>query len=162
MKDWWDQLTQRERLLVQYGSAALLLFILLWFGLRPGLARISKLQQQLAANQTLLSWMAPQADKIVSLRAQQSGTQKLTVSRLLPALQDELQATELAQGLLQISLAADNRVSLSFDKVSFDAFISWYSEISKRYGVVAETLSVSSLDTDGMVKIEARLRTASS
>ena len=158
MKDWWEQLASRERLVVQYGSLALFLFIILWFGLRPGLKAISSLEQQVAANQSLLAWMTPSADKITSLRHHQTGAKKLPVAQLLPTLQDDLQATELAQGLEQISLVGEDEVALSFSKVNFDIFISWYTEMVRRYGVVITNLSVVHLDNAGAVKLEARLR----
>lgn len=163
MKEWWDGLGTRERLILIAGVAIvvpLLLWALLW---RPLVGGVERLESDVAAQREQLRWMQNAAAEIDQLRG--SGAQAaagLGGRSLLAVVDQSARGAGLGSGLKRIEPESADAVRVRLEGVSFDAVVTWLDELSRQFGVYASLVSIEREPVPGQVSVRLTLHAAAS
>lgn len=163
MKEWWDGLGTRERLILIAGVAIvvpLLLWALLW---RPLVGGVERLEADVAAQREQLRWMQNAAAEIDQLRG--SGAQAtagLGGRSLLAVVDQSARGAGLGSGLKRIEPESADAVRVRLEGVSFDAVVTWLDELSRQFGVYASLVSIEREPVPGQVSVRLTLHAAAS
>ncbi|HZZ10944.1 MAG TPA: type II secretion system protein M [Paraburkholderia sp.] len=150
----WDQRTEREKMLLTWGGGALAIVIawsLLWAPAQEGRAR---LRESLPASQRQLATMTAEANEARQLSAAAQG-----VAPTGAALKDALTASLGDHGLAatQVQLVG-NAVQVQMKNASFPAWTSWVDDVRKQFKVQVAEAHVTALKDDGQVDLTASLQ----
>ena len=145
----WNQLNDRERYLLLWGGVC--------FGLYLAYATYASLAEAVMANtQSLLekketlAWIK-QAEKQIS--SKQTGSAVLDKSKGLTVLSEQLKTASFHAFSYQLQQLNEDELQLSFEKVPYNAFLTWLSSTSKKYNITIKAFHVDRTDTRGLVKL---------
>lgn len=130
MKAWWENLSQRERVMIASGGAVLAVIFLYLLIYSPLLGGIHKLQKQVAY----------QRNELAKVQQINADIQHLSVSSIAPTfnadnLRDSLQQTDLSSAAKKIQQPQPNQFLLDFTYADFDTLINWLTQLSTQYDV---------------------------
>lgn len=156
MKDWFENLAPRERLMVMAAAAAVLLLLvyaLLWAPLRGGYVA---LRDSVAGQRDTAVWMQESAQRLAELKRSGVRGRGLGGQSLLSLADSTARAGGLASALKRVEPEGANSVRVWLEGASFDQLIQWLAVMAERYGVNADTASVERVaETAG--RVNARL-----
>lgn len=152
MKEWWDQLNQRERHYLLSGSLFLLsifIYFLIW---SPFSNAMQNLRNNVAYNRQLVSWMEKAELQLQSLPASHKRTQTISANDLLSSIAQSLTNNKMMSFTPQVQQSAANKVKVSFATVPFDTLIHWLIALQKKHALQIATFAASHQDKSGMVQ----------
>lgn len=151
---WFSALAPRERRLLVAGAAALLLTVLYAAVVEPLTNRRAQLEQEIAAQRTLLAWMHQVGDQVrpsgVAQRVGNGDSLFATVDR-------SARATALAGSLQRVQPEGQQTVRIWLDDAPFDEMVRWIGTVERDHGVVVSALSVERTQTAGLVNARLTL-----
>lgn len=162
MKEWWDGLGTRERLILIAGVAVvvpLLLWALLW---RPLVGGVERLEADVATQREQLRWMQNAAAEIDQLRGSGAQAAGLGGRSLLAVVDQSARGAGLGSGLKRIEPESADAVRVRLEGVSFDAVVTWLDELSRQFGVYASLVSIEREPVPGQVSVRLTLHAAAS
>lgn len=160
MKQWWLNLSLREKQSSVVGTMAIFLFIIYAWIWSPLDNKITTLRNQVVQNQKLLAWMQA-ADNQLNLANKNQAYASLHASgSLLSITQKEINQSNLAKQLSQLRQAESDAVQLSFKKVDFDNLITWLTHSSRQQGFSIAQLIIAPSESPGIVSAELQLKTS--
>ena len=152
MKQWWNNLTLRERRLVLSGGLALLLISLyhsIWSPLQQHLQTSREQVQQL---QQQLDWMHQQAPLVQKMKLVAPAKELHT---------DIASALSVSSQHYQIMLKwvqpQGDTTQVELDSLSFAKLLSWLDMLEQRYGITVRQIELQPTDTAGNVQIKRLL-----
>lgn len=149
MKTYWNNLNDRERLMLAVGGVIGCLFLLYLLILAPLMNAVRDKSQQLAEKQQTLAWMQQVHHQHTSIKARQV----LSNSELLTVLAKQLGSTSFHRMPYQLQQTGVGDIELSFDNVPYNAFISWLWSIRKTYQFNIKQLNAERTKVPGVVKL---------
>ncbi len=149
MKAYWDSLNDRERWMLGVGGvfcALVLMYMLLY---APMINAVHHKTQELLEKQETLVWMqqAHQQRKVIKV------PQVLSNSKLLSVLADELKSTSFQTFPYQLQQTGVGDIQLSFDKVPYNAFVTWLWSVKQNYAFSIKQFNTQRTVTPGVVKV---------
>ncbi len=159
MKEWFNNLKQREQLIVLTGSvvvAVYLLFVLLW---RPMASSIDTLHRQNKAAEDTLAEVKQLVVTLSSLNAGGASQQSGSGESLTRVIDNSIKNNSLTMSRFQPSSSGD--VQVRFENSSFNNILAWLHDIEINHGVVVKDLSISPGSGSGIVNVSVRLRKSS-
>lgn len=152
MKDWWQNLSFREKQAALLGSIVIILFLFYEMVWSPFTDHIESLRHSLIQNQALLTWMQDTDKKIQSLEKNQYHDKIQAKTSLLSLIQNQLQQTPLGRSVSEVRQADNNAVELQFEKVNFDSLIVWLTRLWQQHGLLVTDIAVKPTGARGIVK----------
>ncbi|WP_027210574.1 type II secretion system protein M [Burkholderia sp. WSM2232] len=150
----WDQRTDREKVLLTWGGGVLAVVIawsVLWAPAQEGRAR---LREALPTLQRQLAQMTAQANEARQLSAGAQG-----VAPTGGALKDALSASLGDHGLAAAQVQViGNAVQVQMKNVSFPAWTAWVDDVRRQFKVQVAEAHVTALKEDGQVDLTASLQ----
>lgn len=160
MRDWWLNLSLREKQVTALGSIAvifLLLYALIWAPLSYG---VDSLREKISHNANLLSFMRETDNEIQTLERQGNLAHSSNTS-LLSTVQSDINNTSFARNITQLQEVENNTVQLKLQKVGFDALMKWLIALCRQHRLVISQMNIT-LGTDpGIVNAELKLQSLS-
>jgi general secretion pathway protein M len=158
MKDWFEALDVRERLIVM-GGGVFLAFALLYVSIWQPLDRE---QSTRAANvQSLRQSIAELKPLKVSLGASGSGSATISTGTqsLVVIIDTTLRERGLYSSLQRSQPTRDNGIRIEFENAPFDDLVLWLGDLGGRYGlqVVSGSFSIPAQGTQGWVNASITL-----
>jgi type II secretory pathway component PulM len=154
MKEWWNNLGLREKQLLSLGGIFLILFLLYEIIWSPISTHNASLRSDIAHNQKLLIWMEEADGHIQSLQKMlQTTTSTMSSAALLSLLQKEVNQSPFANNLQQLNQAENNAVRITFQKINFDALITWLTAIWKKDNLTVKQITVAPNGSAGIVDV---------
>lgn len=147
MKAWWENLSQREKLIIGGGGAVLAVVMLYLFLYSPLIGTVNKLQKQVTY----------QSGELAKVRQINTDIQNLSVSSIAPAfglndLQASLKQVNLDSVVKKIQQPQTGQFLLDFTDADFDTIMTWLAQLSTQYNVhVIELKLVGVGDEPGLV-----------
>jgi len=148
MKAYWNQLNEREQVLVGLGGiggVALLFYLLIY---NPLVSAVEEKKSEWVDKKTTLQWMQ-QAQQTY---AHEQAPTQVTTATLLSVLTELLSHVSFQRFPYQLEQTSSGDIQLTFDAVPYNLFVSWLQTQSKHYTLVIKSLYFSKTNTPGVVK----------
>lgn len=143
MSGWWRRQSARDRMVLAAGGAVVAVLLLWAFAWYPLAASRDALAASAAQAEADLAWMRGVAPELSQRRASGAMTGLDRAGRSLLALADgTARDAGLGGSLVRVEPAGTGRVNLWFERVPFDALVTWLESLSRRYGVTIDELQV--------------------
>ncbi len=165
MKQWFLNLSLRERVMVAGAALSVLGFALYTLVWSPLLANNATLSQRVTAQRAELAWMRNAAVEVQGLRAgmtpgRSTSTATATGTSLLSHIAATARTHHLDGALSRIQPDGDTGVRLWLDNAPFDQMLPWLDGLVRGQGVVIHRLSLERQTTPGRVDARIWLKTA--
>lgn len=153
MMHWWAGRQARERKVIFLGGicgALIGIYVLLWL---PLTEQAQKAKQDLHNKQALVTWMQPQVQTLLQLRAAQpsaSATDKNLTALII--VEREMKTESLSTYTPQIKQGQNDEVQIVFKAVPFDDLIQWLGDMGQRFNLRVVAANMSPIDQVGMVQ----------
>lgn len=160
MKQYWQNLSTRERRLVVVGGALALAVGLVGLGWYPLLQARTELAERVRDNRAEVAWMRAAAEQLQALRGGEGArpAPQQRGERSLLALIDETARSEgLAESIRRGEPAGEGRVRVWLDRASFDRIVRWLTRLDAAFGVRVTELSIDRADAPGRVNARVAL-----
>lgn len=158
MKQWFNSLVPRERMLVIAAgivTLAGLFFLMVW---EPLVTANENLEQQVISAQELNNWLADVELEAQDLRSSGArNTQKGTNQSLLSVVDQTSRTAGLGEAVRRIQPEGDNQAQVSLEEADFNQMLFWLSELEKDYGVRATALTLTRGEKIGQVQVRMTL-----
>ena len=156
MKQWFEKLAPRERLLLMLGAGVLLLLLLYALIWAPAFERHAKLRASVAEQEKNLAWMQQAAGQVKALQRRMPGgtAQGLGGRSLLAVVDQSARSGGLGNSIKRIEPDANKGVKIWFEGASSDQIIIWLGHLTRRYQV--ETSAVT-IEPQGAGRVNARI-----
>lgn len=161
MKEWWINLSLREKQTVSIGGFFVILFLIYLVLWSPLNNKVESLRTKIQRDQKLLVWMQDTNRRVQQIEKNQQ-TKKIAATdvSLLTIVQRQLNKTPLVSSLEQLRQADNDSVQLSFKNVDFDKLAAWLIQLWQQEGLVVSQINVTPSGSPGMVGAELVLKRA--
>jgi general secretion pathway protein M len=157
-KLWWSGLQDRERWVLMIGGFFLTMFVLYSAIVGPLLSTVSDYRRQVTNARTLLAFMQKTSEKIMTLQAQGIHISTAPVSsNLLTLVEQSATQHQLSVYLKEVKQVDHTQVSLTFEKVPFDACMRWLQLLLTNDGVKMVSFTATRLPTLGTAQVQVTL-----
>jgi len=141
MKDWFQQLAPRERLLIGAATILTLVAMIMLLGIRPMLAARALAEKNVADKQQLLTDLEGVASRFGPVSG--TPTSAPGAGQSLVVLVDRTTRSHgLGAFLKRNQPDGDTRIRLRFENAPFDSMIGWLEELQAKYALTAESASI--------------------
>ena len=148
MREWFDNLSERDRRIVTYGGAVVLVLVLLGIIL-PLHRNIAMARERVARKQGDLQFIQSVAQQLASA-APGSGNAASGES-LVVLIDSSAREGGLGKALSSSQPTGDKGLRIRLDRVSFDAMVAWLARLSQQHGVRVESAEIESAGEAGLV-----------
>lgn len=156
MDKWWQNLSERDRLIVIYGGIVAVLLLFYFMVLSPLSQKNTDLMESNAQTRDLIDWMKSAKVQLVQLRQQSKNKTASNVS-LLSAVEQSVKRNRLNAAAGEIKQLENNRVQISFAKVDFPAVMHWIEDIQATSGSKIDKVTIQKTEKLGVVHVDLTL-----
>lgn len=147
MKQWFENLAEREKKLVIIASVVLLLGVFLqfiWMPLSNGLTEAQAKQQKQKA---LLEYVI---QKTAEVKAGNKKSRVKASGSISQIVSQSARRSKIAIARLQ---PQGNSLQVQVDEIAFNELLKWVTDLTERQGLVIESIDISQSDRAGAVQI---------
>ncbi len=158
IRNYWQNLMPRERLMLLLGGAAVVFTLIYLLLLEPFVNERERLRQDIELQRELLGWMRNAAAEMQHLRgggAVSRGTAGSTTP-LLTLVDGSARRQGLGEALKRVQPDGQSGVRVWLEQVAFDALLAWLDTLERDSGVVVSALVVEPQEP-GLVKVRLSL-----
>lgn len=148
MREWFDNLSERDRKIVQYGGAVVLVLVLLGIIL-PLNRNISLARERVSRKQGDLQFIQSVAPQLAS--AGPASGNAATGESLVVLIDSSARESGLGKSLTNSQPTGDKGLRVRLDRVGFDAMVAWLARLSQQHGVRVESAEIESAGEAGLV-----------
>ncbi len=161
MKQWYQGLESRERIMFFSAVIALsvfLFYVLVW---QPAHSGYDRLQNTISEQRATALWIREGAAKVNQLKAAGGNASQGLGGRSLLAVTDSTaRAGGLAAAMKRIEPEGRNGVRVWLEGASFDRFVTWLGLLSNNHGINPDSVSMEKSDAPGQVNVRLTLQAA--
>lgn len=143
MKDWYNGLEHRERIMVVAAGAFLIIFLFYTIVVSPMLSRYNALQKTVVTQEENLQWMQGAAAQVITLRRNASGGgQGLGGRSLLSVVDQSARNSGLGSRIKRIEPDGSKGVKIWFEKAEFDKIITWLGAVTREFQIETNVVNI--------------------
>jgi type II secretory pathway component PulM len=157
MKNWWQELAFREKQTISIGMLLLLIFLVYEFVFATLSSEITTLRHKISVNQSLLNWMQASNEHIEALEKTHQPQSHNESMSLLSTVQNGISESNFTQNVTQLQQSENDSVQLQLQKVNFDTFVQWLTQLCQQHQLLITQMSITPLDEVGTVNTELKL-----
>ncbi|EKD77956.1 MAG: hypothetical protein ACD_42C00104G0002 [uncultured bacterium] len=157
IKDHWDNLSERERRVLSIGGVLVFIFLvyaLLWSPLSDA---VSDYHHRVVEQRQLLQFLKNAQQKIQLFEKQGVVVGSGNDSDLLTLTEKTLSSQHLSMYLKQVQEPKQKKITLTFEKVPFDALMQWLNQLIKLRNVDVTQFSAEKLPDVGTANVTMTL-----
>jgi general secretion pathway protein M len=158
MKNWWLNLSLREKQTFSAGTVLVSIFLIYEIIFSPLLNEVNFLRQKIHTDQTLLAFMQASDDRIRALQKNPLGITRKNAGSLFSIVQDDINTNPIAKAISQLQQAENDSVQLRLQKVNFDEFIKWLTRVCQEHQLIISQLSITPGTDTGEVDADLKLQ----
>jgi general secretion pathway protein M len=148
MREWFDNLSERDRRIVTWGGAAVLVLVLL--GIVVPLNRnIALARERVTRKQGDLQFIQSVAPQLASAGPASAGA--ASAESLVVLVDSSARESGLGKSLTNSQPTGDKALRVRLDRVGFDAMVAWLARLSQQHGVRVESAEIESAGETGLV-----------
>ncbi len=156
MREWFEQLAPRERLLVSIGGGLTIVLLAVTLGIRPIMNKTSRGHELIDDKQSLLNEISRLAVRVGPQGGVQ--TENLVNAQSLVVLVDRTTRERgLASSLKRNQPEGTSSIRLRFENASFDTLMEWLSELQNQYGLSTTAANIDMSSVAGRVNCNLTL-----
>jgi general secretion pathway protein M len=148
MRQWFDNLGERDRKIVTYGGAVVLVLVLLGT-IMPLNRNITQARERVTRKQGDLQFIQSVAPQLAS--AGPVSGNAATSESLVVLIDSSARESGLGKSLSNSQPTGDKGLRVRLDRVSFDAMVAWLARLSQQHGVRVESAEIESAGEAGLV-----------
>jgi general secretion pathway protein M len=147
MREWFDNLGDRDRRIVTWGGAAVLVLVLLGI-IVPLNRNIVMARERVTRKQGDLQFIQSVAPQLASAGPAAAGGEN---PDLVVLIDSSARESGLGKSLSNSQPTGDKGLRVRLDRVGFDAMVAWLARLSQQHGVRVESAEIESAGETGMV-----------
>lgn len=147
MKDWFDNLSERDQKVVKYGGLVVVVLVLLGI-IVPLNRNIAMARERLAHKQADLQFIQDAAPQIAA--AGPAGN-TADAESLVVLIDSSARESGLGKSLSSSQPTGDKGLRIRLDKVAFDALVAWLARLSQQHGVRVDSAEIETAGEAGLV-----------
>lgn len=148
MKEWFNELEQREQRLISIMAVLLIITGIYFLAIQPLQERIERAEAKLVTEQKLLAWVEKNATKIVRLRGL-SGRSSNNNGSLDQLINRSARQHNITINRLQ---PQNSKMQVMIDKAPFHQILQWVQTMQLTYGLTIEIADFRQDNQSGFVK----------
>ncbi len=157
MKEWFDQLDPRERLLVMIAGGLLVFTLIVTLGIRPILAQSDRGRQMVDDKRALLG----ELHEVAARLGPQRGTSKAPVGKgsqsLVLVVDQTTRSSGLAAHLKRNQPDGTSSIRLRFENAPFDSLVAWLASLQTQHGMTVTSANIDVATEPGRVNCNITL-----
>lgn len=150
LKQRWQQLAIREQVILFAGSIIVVILLAYQFIYSPFQEAIAEKQQAISNQEQLLAWMKKADEKIERLQVNSHEKKTRHQKSLLTVAAESLKKNALTP--TAIGQAANDKITITFNVVSFNQLIQWLVTLWQTYGIEVYQATITAKEETGMVE----------
>ncbi len=155
MKDWFDGLEPRERVMVA-AAGVFIVFAVYWFAIWQPLARGEEdLNARIENWNSSLAELRPLRRRLTAAEARPAAANRN--QSLVVVIDNTLRARDLYASLQRSQPTNTNGIRVEFNDIAFDDLVLWLGELADRHGLQVQTASFSQSSSNNPGRINASL-----
>lgn len=147
MREWFDNLSERDRKFVTYGAGAVVLLVLLGI-IVPLNRNIAVARERVTRKQSDLQFIQSVAPQLASAGPSAAGSGG---ADLVVLIDSSARESGLGKSLTNSQPTGDKGLRVRLDRVAFDAMVAWLSRLSQQHGVRVESAEIETAGEAGLV-----------
>lgn len=148
MREWFDNLGERDRRIVTWGGAGVLVLVLLGI-IVPLNRNISLARERVTRKQGDLQFIQSVAPQLASAGPASGGA--ATAESLVVLIDSSARESGLGKSLTNSQPTGDKGLRVRLDRVAFDAMVAWLARLSQQHGVRVESAEIETAGEAGLV-----------
>jgi len=145
MREWFDNLSERDRRIVTWGGAAALILVLLGI-IVPLNRNVAQARERVTHKQGDLQFIQSAAPQLASAGPAGDGNADLVV-----LIDSSARESGLGKSLTNSQPTGDKGLRVRLDRVGFDAMVAWLARLSQQHGIRVESAEIESAGETGLV-----------
>jgi len=147
MREWFDNLSERDRRIVTWGGAVV--FVLVLLGIIVPLNRnVALARDRVTRKQVDLQFIQSVAPQLASAGPAAAGGAN---ADLVVLIDSSARESGLGKSLSNSQPTGDKGLRVRLDRVGFDAMVAWLARLSQQHGVRVESAEIESAGETGLV-----------
>lgn len=160
MKDWWLNLSLRDKQMVILGSLVVMIFLIYTIIWSPLDNANVNLRSHIQHSRETLNFMQ-QADHRIQLLLKESTAQTHTSTEsLLGTMQTEMNHSEFSSHVTQLREAENDSVQFNLTKIDFDQLLVFLTSVWKKYHFIVSRISVIPTGVPGEVTVDVTIKSS--
>ncbi|MBT8444143.1 MAG: type II secretion system protein M [Gammaproteobacteria bacterium] len=160
MKEWFDQLESRERMLVMIAGGLALFTLIVMLGVRPIMNQNKRSHELVADKRELLAELSDVAARLGPQRGgPQTGASDSSQSLVL-VIDQSTRGSGLAQHLKRNQPDGTSSIRLRFENAPFDTLINWLQGLQNQHGISVTSANIDMASAAGRVNCNLTLSRA--
>jgi general secretion pathway protein M len=160
LKDWFNGLQPRERLIIAGGAILVLLTALYLFALAPFYTAVAKRTDSVSQKRADLAWMRSVAGEMQALAANQPMMATPTDESLVVLVDRTAREAGLSSALTGQTPSGENGIRVRLEAAGFDMAMMWLGNLVLSHNVDIESATFDRAATPGLVNINLVLNRA--
>jgi general secretion pathway protein M len=148
MREWFDNLGERDRRIVTYGGAVVLVLVLLGI-IIPLNRNVTIARERVTRKQGDLQFIQSVAPQLASAGPASAGVD--SAESLVVLIDSSARESGLGKSLSSSQPPGDKGLRVRLDRVGFDAMVAWIARLSQQHGVRVESAEIESAGEAGLV-----------
>jgi general secretion pathway protein M len=156
MRQYWQNLNEREQLMVSVTAACLFFYLIYLLLYSPLETAVTNKLAELQEKKETLSWMQQVRQQPLSSKIPQPTSN----AKILTLIDSQLNNGPLKPFHYQLQQTGGGDIELSFEQVPFAPFLLWLWNLTRDYAITLKQFSAERTGTPGMVKLIVTITTS--
>ncbi len=157
MKEWFESLAPRERIIIAVGGV-LLVPILLWAMVwEPMSSSVQTLRTDVDNSRDLLSLMQRASAQVKQTGGKPGNNKQNTHVSLINAVESTARQVGLRKSISSLDPQGDDKINLRIKDAVFDDLIIWQGRLETEFSIHTNQLNISATDKPGLVNARIQL-----
>lgn len=157
MKEWFEQLALRERLLISIAGGLVILLLVVTLGIRPIMNKASRSYELIDDKQSLLNDISRLASRIGPQTGSRQDTHLVDAQSLVVLVDRATRERGLAGNLTRNQPDGTSSIRLRFENASFDTLMEWLTQLQNQYGLSTTAANIDMSSGPGRVNCNLTL-----
>jgi len=158
MKEWFEQLEARERMLVMIAGGLVVVALIVSLGVRPIVNQSARGHERVEDKRELLAELREVAERLGPQRGGATQTSVASGSQSLVLVVDQTtRSSGLAQHLKRNQPDGASSIRLRFENAPFDALITWLDGLQSQHGMSVTSANIDVAAESGRVNCNLTL-----
>lgn len=155
MREWYRNLSERDRRIVTIGGIVVVILVILGI-LLPLNRNIAQARQRVTVKQSDLAFIQSVAPQLAA--AGPATGNRATGDSLIVLVDSSARESGLGKSLSSSQPTGDKGLRVRFERVAFDGLVAWLARLAQNHGVTVDSAEIESAGEPGLVNAGLVLR----